>query len=110
MTDNTIASAAIDGVTKSFRGGFLLYRKAGNLVVKPGHKSQARNPRFRHPTFAAAEAEANRLLPNHPESTFIIMQEVGAVKAGAVTEPKGIVERAAGQIAAALKPKRHNDG
>lgn len=88
MTDNTPAPAAIDGVTKSFRGGFLLYRKAGAGVVKPGHKSQSRNPRFRHPTFAAAEAEANRLLPNHPESTFIIMQEVGAVKAVATKEPK----------------------
>lgn len=81
MTDTTSTSAPIDGVTKSFRGGFLLYRKAGAGLVKPGHKSQSRNPRFRHPTFAAAETEANRLLPNHPESTFIIMQEVATVKA-----------------------------
>lgn len=82
MTDTT-APAAIDGVTTSFRGKFLLYRKVGTGLAKPGHKSQARNPRFRHPDFAAAEAEANRLLPNHPESTFIIMQEVGTVKARA---------------------------
>lgn len=81
MTDTTNAPQAIPSVTKSFRGGFLLYRKAGSGLVKPGHKSQSHNPRFRHPTFAAAETEANRLLPSHPESTFIIMQEVATVKA-----------------------------
>ena len=74
--------------TKSFKGGFLLYRKNGDGMVKPGHASRARNPRFRHPTFAAAEAEAKRLLPNHPDSTFIILQEVARVKVGSVAEPK----------------------
>ncbi|WP_242115496.1 hypothetical protein [Sphingomonas lacusdianchii] len=93
MTDTPSAPAVIDGVTTSFRGKFLLYRKAGGKVVKPGHKSTSHNPRFRHPTFASAETEANRLLPSHPESTFIIMQEVGTVKAGdrkdAADQPRG---------------------
>ena len=82
MTDTPTAPAAIDGVTTSFRGKFLLYRKVGGGLAKPGHKSQARNPRFRHADRAAAEVEAVRLLQHHPESTFIIMQEVGTVKAG----------------------------
>lgn len=66
--------------TKSFSGGFLLYRKVGAKLAKPGTKSQAHNPRFRHPSFAAAEAEAARLLDHHPGSTFIILQEVARVK------------------------------
>lgn len=82
MTDNNTAPTAIDGVSTSFKGKFLLWRKAGAGVVKPGHKSQVRNPRFRHADRAAAETEARRLLQGHPESTFIIMQEVGTVKAG----------------------------
>lgn len=90
IVDKIVRNAsAIDSRTKSFKGGFLLYRKAGAGLAKPGHKSQARNPRFRHPTFAAAEAEANRLLPNHPESTFIIMQEVATVKACPVIQCDG---------------------
>ncbi|MGI4947402.1 MAG: hypothetical protein ACRYHC_01725 [Janthinobacterium lividum] len=66
--------------TKSFSGGYLLYRKLGGKNVRPGVRSQAREPRFRHPSFAAAETEAQRLLPHHPESTFIILQEVARVK------------------------------
>ncbi|WP_242183137.1 hypothetical protein [Sphingomonas sp. CARO-RG-8B-R24-01] len=66
--------------TKSFSGGYLLYRKVGGKNVKPGVRSQARAPRFRHPTFEAAEAEAVRLLEHHPESTFVILQERARVK------------------------------
>jgi len=80
--------------TKSFKGGFLLYRKNGGGMVKPGHKSQARNPRFRHASFAAAETEAKRLLPHHPGSTFLIMQEVARVKVSAVARSKAEWEAA----------------
>ena len=66
--------------TKPFSGSYLLYRKVGGKNVKPGVRSQARAPRFRHPTFEAAQAEATRLLEHHPESTFIILQERGRVK------------------------------
>ena len=74
--------------TKSFGGNFLLYRKsrdnlqrgggAGGIAETKAHRS--RPPRFRHPTFAAAEAEAGRLLGLMPDSTFIILQEVARVK------------------------------
>lgn len=82
-------TAALATDTKSFSGSFLLYRKNGGGMVKPGSASRARNPRFRHATFAAAEAEAKRLLPHHPDSTFLILQEVARVKvkAGSAAEP-----------------------
>ena len=74
----TISTAVPD--TKSFSGGYLLYRKVGGKNVTPGVRSKARAPRFRHPSFEAAQAEATRLLEHHPESTFIILQERGRVK------------------------------
>jgi hypothetical protein len=77
--------------TKSFSGGFLLYRKVGSHLKRPGVRSQAREPRFRHPTFGAAEIEARRLLASHPESTFVILQEVARVKLKPV-EPKQPVD------------------
>ena len=77
---NPIPTAAVD--TKSFRGGFLLYRRDGKKLRRPRPTSStvARPPRFRHPDFASAEAEAQRLLMNLPGSTFIILQEVARVK------------------------------
>jgi hypothetical protein len=83
----TITIAVPD--TKSFSGGYLLYRKAGGKNVKPGVRSQARAPRFRHPTFEAAEAEAIRLLEHHPESTFVILQERARVKLKEVEKADG---------------------
>lgn len=64
--------------TKSFRGNFLLYRKDGKKLSRK--VGRAHHPRFRHPSWTAAEAEAQRLLGILPESTFIILQEVGRVK------------------------------
>jgi len=62
-------------------GSFLLYRRLphgrGGLSKKAGGK---RMPSFRHKTREAAEAEAARLLVAFPESTFIVLQEVGRVK------------------------------
>lgn len=66
--------------TKRFAGNFLLFRKSGNGLKRPGNRDQRRPPRFRHPTFEAAEAEAIRLLAQYPESTFVVIQEVGRVK------------------------------
>lgn len=66
--------------TKRFAGNFLLFRKNGNGLKRPGHRDQRRPPRFRHPTFEAAEEEAKRLLAQFPDSTFVVIQEVGRVK------------------------------
>ena len=62
--------------TKSFNGDFLLYRRDGGGLKR----RFAGEPRFRHKTWAGAEAEAGRLLGIYPESTFLILQEVGSVK------------------------------
>lgn len=71
--------------TKSFRGSYLLFRKTPQgLKRKVG---AGRPPKFRHQTFDAAEAEAQRLLGQFPESTFIIMQEVARVKMKPVEGP-----------------------
>jgi len=63
---------------KAFDGTFLLWRKeARGLSKKLGGKGI---PRFAHNTRAAAEKEAARLLDEYPQSTFVILQEVGRVK------------------------------
>jgi hypothetical protein len=60
--------------TKPFDGHFLIYRKVPRGFARAGM------PRFRHADFASAETEAGRLLDKHPESTFVIMQEIATVK------------------------------
>lgn len=95
MTEVPTAPMAAD--TKSFRGGFLLFRKDGQNLRRGGGKgaihkakaTRARPPRFRHPTFQAAEAEAERLLGMLPDSTFVIIQEVGRVKLKPVEQADG---------------------
>lgn len=62
---------------KSFRGSYLLYRQRGKGMERV---SGSTLPRFRHPTRESAETEASRLLTLHPQSTFLILQEVGRVK------------------------------
>lgn len=66
-------------------GDFLLFRKDSKKLRRPGiigtTAGKAHPPRFRHPTFEAAETEAQRLLQQLPDSTFIILREVGRVKA-----------------------------
>ena len=92
MTDVTALSKPARLLdTKRFGGNFLLFRKskdslkrgggAGGIAETKAHRS--RPPRFRHPTFAAAEAEAGRLLGLMPDSTFVILQEVARVKVAA---------------------------
>ncbi|KQO13254.1 hypothetical protein [Sphingomonas sp. Leaf242] len=84
--DRSKSARALD--TKSFAGKFLLFRKAGNALKRGGGAGgteeakthRVRPPRFRHPSFAAAEAEAGRLLGLMPDSTFVILQEVARVK------------------------------
>lgn len=74
--------------TKRFGGNFLLFRKAGDSLKRGGGAGgiaqakvhRVRPPRFRHPSFAAAEIEAGRLLDLMPDSTFVILQEVARVK------------------------------
>lgn len=66
--------------TKTFPGGFLVWRKEGQKLRRVPPAERARAPRFRHPTFDGAEAEAQRLLALHPTSTFVILQEVARVK------------------------------
>lgn len=65
-------------------GDFLLFRKDSKKLRRPGiigtTLGKAHPPRFRHPTFEAAAAEAKRLLKQLPKSTFIILREVGRVK------------------------------
>jgi hypothetical protein len=69
--------------TKSFEGGFLLFRKDGpHLKRRTGGRS-AHPPRFRHPNLESAHAEARRLLTLYPQSTFVILQEIGRVKLAA---------------------------
>lgn len=65
---------------KSFRGSYLLYRKAGNGMVRVTGDRGGQAPRFRHPDRDSAVSEATRLLGKHPNSTFLILQEVGRVK------------------------------
>jgi hypothetical protein len=74
---NDRPTAGLSPETKAFRGNWLLYRKAGQGMRRPG---SAGAPRFRHPSFEDAEAEARRLLGIFPESTFLILQERGHVK------------------------------
>lgn len=74
-----IDTSALAFDTKSFKGSYLLFRKDGDRLKKERRVS-ARPPRFRHPNFTSAEAEAKRLLREHPASTFVILQEVARVK------------------------------
>ncbi|WP_159511424.1 hypothetical protein [Sphingomonas sp. T1] len=89
MTDATILPKPVRSLdTKRFGGNFLLFRKArdslrrgggaGGIAEAKAHR--VRPPRFRHPSFAAAEIEAGRLLDLMPDSTFVILQEVARVK------------------------------
>lgn len=74
--------------TKTFPGSYLLFRKDGqNLKRRTGERT-ARPPRFRHPTFESAETEARRLLGKYPQSTFVILQEVGRVKVAPAVDPE----------------------
>ncbi len=57
---------------------FVIYRKVPRGFARPGG-GRTGMPRFRHPTMASALAEAHRLLRKHPESTFVILQEVATV-------------------------------
>ena len=45
-------------------------------------------PRAFHASFDAAEIEAQRLTAKHPNMTFVVLQEVGRVKAAEVASPK----------------------
>ena len=89
MADQPVPVTARD--TKTFRGKWLLYRKKGGGLRHPTHKAKdrAHPPRFRHDSYAAAEAEAGRLLAIFPESTFVILQEVGRVKLKPVEPAQG---------------------
>jgi len=70
MTDTSptpAAPAAMQPETKSFSGSYLLFRKDGTKLKRPGAKSVPRPPRFRHPDFESAKREANRLLGTFPD-------------------------------------------
>lgn len=90
-------------------GSFLLYRKDGaglKRTDRPADRARAkaagaRTPWFRHTTYAAAELEAKRLLQQLPDSTFIILQEVGRVASGSLSaapEPEASCETSPGQV------------
>jgi hypothetical protein len=90
MTEITPTTAAAPNAKPFSNGDYLLWRKTGDQLrkgVPGGRSSRSGNPRFRHPTQAAAEAEAGRLLTLFPESTFIVLHEVARVKLKPV-EPK----------------------
>lgn len=90
--DRSTPARALD--TKRFGGNFLLFRKAGSSLKRGGGAGgneeakthRVRPPRFRHPSFAAAEIEAGRLLELMPGSTFVILQEVARVKLAPTAE------------------------
>jgi hypothetical protein len=92
---STTASPARSLDTKRFGGNFLLFRKAGDSLKRGGgaggieqaKAQRVRPPRFRHPSFAAAEIEAGRLLDLMPDSTFVILQEVARVKVKPLVAP-----------------------
>jgi len=71
--------------TKSFDGNYLLWRKSGQKLRK-GTPGGGGSPRFRHPSFAAADTEARRLLGLFPESVFVILQEVARVKLASIAD------------------------
>ena len=72
--------------SKRFRGSYLLYRRAGKAMVTVKRCPPGVAPRFRHRDLSSAEAEAERLLSIFPNSTFIVLQEVGRVKVKADTD------------------------
>lgn len=57
---------------------FVIYRQVPRGFARTWSK-RSPMPRFRHPTLEEAKAEAQRLLGKHPESTFVILQEVATV-------------------------------
>ena len=79
MTDPTPAPAApMRPDTKRYSGPWLLYRNTPKgLRTKIGG---AKMPSFRHQTYEAAQAEAERLAAKHPGCTILIMQESARVK------------------------------
>jgi len=78
--DTIISAAPIGAQTKTFSGNYLVWRKVGQKLRKGSPGGASGNPRFRHPTFEAAETEAQRLARLFPASTFVILQEVARVK------------------------------
>ena len=95
MTDVTTQPTPVRSInTKRFGGNFLLFRKAKDSLKRGGGAGgiseakahRVRPPRFRHPSFAAAEIEAGRLLDLMPDSTFVILQEVARVKLSPETD------------------------
>jgi hypothetical protein len=79
---NAQVSPALAPVTTAHSGKFLLFRKHGGGMrhTPRGSLDAGRPPRHRHNSLASAEGEARRLLGLYPESTFLILQEVGRVK------------------------------
>jgi len=68
-------------VTQPIKGpSFLVFRRQGKRIRKE-KRNDARPPRFRHPTFEAAQTEAARLARLYPESTFVVICEMVTVKA-----------------------------
>jgi hypothetical protein len=91
-------------------GDFLLFRRKGH-----GNKDRRglskfaggqRLPRFRHKTRELAEAEAGRLLAKFPDSTFIIIQEVGRVK----LEPASAAGARSDETPQAAQPEGRQSG
>lgn len=66
--------------TKNFTGDFLVWRRVGSGLRKGEPGGNGGNPRFRHPTFGSAEAEAHRLAGLFPQSSFVILQEIARIK------------------------------
>ncbi|QPQ55571.1 hypothetical protein IC614_02925 [Allosphingosinicella flava] len=73
------------GDWRDFAGDFLIFRKLPRGLSKK--VAGGKLPRFRHKTMESARAEVARLHGKHPESTFVIMQEVARFK-GAPAEQK----------------------
>ena len=70
-------------------GHFVIYRKVPRGFAR-ANRSRAGMPRFRHPTAESAETEALRLAAQHPEATFVILQERATVQGAGAGLASGV--------------------
>jgi hypothetical protein len=85
------SAAAIVASVKEFAGCFYVWKwSAHGLRRKAGGKPL---PHYRHSSIDSAFKEAQRLATIWPDSTFVIIQEVGRVK---LPKPAALVSAEAG--------------
>jgi hypothetical protein len=87
VTDESTSAITPETIVRT-DGKWLLFRKDGGGMrhAPRGAPVAGGPPRHRHRTFQSAAMEATRLLGAYPESTFLILQEVGLVKLKRIEE------------------------